>query len=168
MAINTEKWKRNAGKVRIGVISDTHGRLSPAVVKHFKGVSHIIHAGDIGVPEVLEELRRIAPVTAVLGNIDAAAQFPGLEPEACGDISGIRFLVAHTQRDVLTKHEDPAQEGYDLVVTGHTHHPFADWHDGVLYLNPGSAGPSRFGSQPSIAVVEVDTVGLDPRIIPLD
>ena len=168
MAVNTEKWKRSAGKVHIGVIADTHGRLNPVVAQHFAGVDHIIHAGDIGEPAVLVELRRIAPVTAVLGNVDAAALFPGVGDEASGDVSGIRFLVAHTQRDVLTKHENPAQEGYDLVVTGHTHHAFADWYDGVLYLNPGSAGLSRFGSQPSIAVVDVDSVGLDPRIIPLD
>ena len=164
----SDKWKQIAGRVRIGVISDTHGRLHPAVPRHFAGVDHIIHAGDVGDRAVLEALRAVAPVTAVVGNLDVGALRQSLPEEVTGDISGIRFLVGHIQRALLVKHEDPAREGYDLVVSGHTHRAFADWHDGVLYINPGSATAPGAGEQPTIAVVEVDTVGLDPRMIPLD
>ncbi|NLG65490.1 MAG: metallophosphoesterase family protein [Actinobacteria bacterium] len=163
----SDKWKRSAGKVHIGVLSDTHGLLMPDVLHHFARVDHIIHAGDVGGVQVLTALSAVAPVTAVAGNMDMGELFDQLPHEASGEVCGIRFLVAHTQRDIMARHQDPAREGYDLVVTGHTHHASADWHDGVLYLNPGSAGPRRFGSQASIALVAVDSVGLDPRIITL-
>ena len=136
--------------------------------RHFAGVDHIIHAGDVGNVAVLKALRGVAPVTAVVGNMDVGKLRRALPEEATGNVQGIRFLVAHIQRALLVKHEDPAREGYDLVVSGHTHRSFADWHNGVLYLNPGSASALGPGEQPSIAVVDVDTVGLDPRIIPLD
>ena len=164
----SEKWKQIAGRVRIGVLSDTHGRLNPEVARHFAGVDHIIHAGDVGDAAVLEALRGIAEVTVVVGNTDVGELRRSLPEEARGDVQGIRFLVAHDQRALLLRHEDAAREGFDLVVSGHTHRAFADWHNGVLYLNPGSATAPGPGEQSSIAVVEVDTVGLDPRIIPLD
>jgi putative phosphoesterase len=154
--------------VRIGVISDTHGFLHPDVPALFAGVNHIIHAGDVGDRAVLESLRAVAEVTAVSGNMDTDDLRAELPVEARGDISGIRFLVGHLQRELLSRHENPAGEGFDLVVCGHTHRAYADWHDGVLYLNPGSATAPGPGEQPSLAVVEVDSVGLDPRIIPLD
>ena len=164
----SEKWKQIAGRVRIGVISDTHGRLHPAVERHFAGVDHIIHAGDVGDVAVLESAARRRPSHGRGGQHGRGQAAPGPAEEATGDVQGIRFLVAHIQRALLVKHEDPAREGYDLVVSGHTHRSFADWHTGALYLNPGSASALGPGEQPSIAVVDVDTVGLDPRIIPLD
>jgi uncharacterized protein len=164
----SDRWKQSAGRVRIGVISDTHGYLHPDVAGLFVGVDHIIHAGDVGDRAVLEALRAVAEVTAVAGNMDPADLRTELPVEAQGEVSGIRFLAGHLQRELLAQHEDPAGEGFDLVVCGHTHRAYADWHDGVLYLNPGSATAPGPGEQPSVAVVEVDSVGLDPRIIPLD
>jgi hypothetical protein len=164
----SDRWKQSAGRVRIGIISDTHSYLHPQVMTLFAGVDHIIHAGDVGDRAVLEALCAVAEVTAVSGNMDAADLCTELPAEAQGDVSGIRFLVGHLQRDLLSRHEDPAGEGFDLVVCGHTHRAYADWHDGVLYLNPGSATAPGPGEQPSVAVVDVDSVGLDPRIIPLD
>jgi uncharacterized protein len=164
----SDRWKQSAGRVRIGIISDTHGYLHPRVAALFAGVDHIIHAGDVGDRWVLESLRAVAEVTAVAGNLDGGDLRDELPAEAQGDVSGIRFLVGHLQRELLSRHEDPAGEGFDLVVCGHTHRAYADWHDGVLYLNPGTATGPALGEQPSVAVVEVDSVGLDPRIIPLD
>ena len=164
----SDRWKQSAGRVRIGVIADTHSYLHPQVATLFAGVDRIIHAGDVGDRAVLEALRAVAEVTAVSGNMDSAELRDDLSAEAQGDVSGIRFLVGHLQRELLARHEDPAGEGFDLVVCGHTHRAYADWHDGVRYLNPGSATAPGPGEQPSVAVVEVDSVGLDPRIIPLD
>jgi putative phosphoesterase len=163
----SERWKQSAGRVRIGVIADTHGQLHPDVPKVFAGVDHIIHAGDVDGAHVLEQLRAVADTTAVVGNLDPAALRTELPVEATGEVRGVRFLVGHVQRELLARHPDPAQEGFDLVVTGHTHRAYADWHDGVLYLNPGSATAPSMGEQASVAVVEVDSVGLDPRIISL-
>jgi putative phosphoesterase len=131
-------------------------------------VDHIIHAGDVGDRAVLESLRAVAEVTAVSGNMDPSDLRTELPVEAQGDVSGIRFLVGHRQHELLSHHQDAVAEGFDLVVCGHTHRAYADWHNGVLYLNPGSATAPGPGEQPSLAVVEVDSVGLDPRIIPLD
>ncbi len=162
-----QKWKMSAGRVRIGVLSDTHGWLDPVILQHFAGVDHIIHAGDVGAAGVLEALAKIAKVTAVCGNVDGNDSGTPLPAEANGEVGGVRFLVAHDQRRILQRHSDPAAEGYDLVVSGHTHTAFADWLDGVLYLNPGAAG-SPFPGRRSVAVVEVDLDGLDPRIIEID
>jgi putative phosphoesterase len=162
-----QKWKMSAGRVRIGVLSDTHGWLDPLVVRHFSGVDHIIHAGDVGARGVLEGLGRIAGVTAVAGNVDANEAGIRLPAEAAGEVGGVRFLVAHDQRRILQRHSDPAREGFDLVVSGHTHAAHADWLDGVLYLNPGAAGAPVQGRR-SVAIVEVDLDGLDPRIIGIE
>jgi len=161
-----QKWKMSAGRVRIGVLSDTHGWLDPAIVRYFAGVDHIIHAGDVGAPGVLDALSAMAGVTAVAGNADES--FNGRLPaEAHGEIGGVRFLVAHDQRRIIQRHTDPASEGFDLVVSGHTHAAYADWMDGVLYLNPGAAG-APYPARRTVAVVEVDLDGLDPRIIDID
>jgi uncharacterized protein len=164
----SERWRTCAGTVRIGVLSDTHGLLTPAVQRSLLGVDHIIHAGDVGDPGVIEQLRRIAPVTAVAGNMDAGLVREVLPEEAAGDVRGVRYLVGHRQSHLLRHHSDPAREGFDLVVVGHTHRPDVDWLDGVLYLNPGTASVPLPGRRASVAVVEVDVDGLDPRIIDLD
>jgi uncharacterized protein len=163
----TQKWKTSAGRVRIGVLADTHGWLDPLILRHFAGVDHIIHAGDVGTADVLTSLSGIAGVTAVAGNIDGDGPGVDLPAEAGGEVGGVRFLVAHDQRRILQRHNDPAREGYDLVVSGHTHAAYADWLDGVLYLNPGAAG-SPFPGRRTVAIVEVDLDGLDPRIIDID
>jgi uncharacterized protein len=125
----------------IGLISDTHGLLRPEAVQALAGVSHIIHAGDIGGPEILEALRRIAPVYAVRGNNDKgpwAAAIPlyeGLELE------GVSIHVLHDLKELDL---DPKAAGFDVVVSGHSHKPTVAEREGVTFINPGSAGPRRF------------------------
>jgi len=162
-----DRWRESAGRVRIGVISDTHGTVKGDVLRVFEGVDHIIHAGDVGRPEVLDELAAVAPVTAVAGNVDGGWTGVDLPEEAAGRVGDVRFLVGHRKERLLDRHRDPAREGFDLVVSGHTHDAFADWVDGVLYLDPGTASAARGGGC-TVAVVEVDLAGLDPRIVALN
>jgi uncharacterized protein len=164
----SRRWKTSAGKVRLGVLSDTHGRLHEDVLRRLDGVDHIIHAGDVGETDILESLKSVATVTAVAGNSDGLYIRSMLPDEAVGEVCGIRFLVGHRRAYLLERHDDPASEGYDLVVCGHTHAAFADWHDGVLYLNPGSATAPRPGERATLVIVEVDQDGLDPHIVPLE
>ncbi len=163
------RWRASAGRVRIGVISDTHGWLDPAIRRHFAGVDHIIHAGDVGADEVLQGLGALASLTAVAGNEDRVGELGSRLPRhATGDVSGIRFVVGHRRGELLAEHVDPAAEGFDLVVTGHTHVASTDWQDGVLYLDPGTATVAGLGKRRTVAVVQVDLDGLDPHIIDLD
>jgi uncharacterized protein len=127
--------------MRIGLISDTHGLLRPQALQALAGVEHIIHAGDIGGPEIIEALRRVAPVDAVRGNNDKdpwAKQFPlwlALELEGVG---------VHVLHDVNELDVDPAAAGFRVIIAGHSHKPQVTERDGVLFVNPGSAGPRRF------------------------
>ena len=138
----------------IGVISDTHGRFDPALHDIFAGVEHIVHAGDVGAIEVLQELETIAPVTAVRGNVDVVFGVAELPEEAEVEVAGRRLLVAHV-REALLRHHSPPREGFDVVVTGHSHRFVERWEDGVLYLNPGAAGAGRFGLPRTVALLEV-------------
>ena len=125
----------------IGVISDTHGVLRPEAVQALRGSEHIIHAGDVGKPEILDELREIAPVTAVRGNIDKAAwarKLPETEVVEFGEVS---VYVLHDLGRLDVK---PAAAGFKVVVYGHSHVPKCEEREGVLFFNPGSAGPRRF------------------------
>jgi uncharacterized protein len=127
--------------VRVGVISDTHGLLRPEAEAALAGCDRILHAGDIGDPEILPRLRRIAPVAAVRGNTDIEA-WARVEPERLRlDLAGCAVLMLH---DLGTLAESPAAEGISVVVSGHTHRPEIEERGGVLFLNPGSAGPRRF------------------------
>lgn len=156
--------------VRIGVLSDTHGYLDPAVLELFAGVRHIIHAGDVMDPEILRRLEAVAPVTAVAGNLDDPKVTGDLPREATGDVDGVRFVVGHKPRR-LTKRLargklSPAD--YDLVVTGHEHVPSATWVDGALHLSPGTASsPEEEDDGPTVAVVERTPTGLSVRFFPL-
>jgi len=163
----SRRWKTSAGRVKLGVLADTHGRLHDDVLRRLEGVDHIIHAGDVGETQILDSLMRVAAVTAVAGNADGLYIRSMLPDEAAGEVGGIRFLVGHHRASLLERHGDPAAEGYDLVVCGHTHAAFADWHNGVLYLNPGSATAPRPGERATLVIVEVDQDGLDPHIVPL-
>lgn len=147
--------------MRIGVISDTHGLLRPEAVELLSGVDHIVHAGDIGRPEVIDALRRLAPVTAVRGNVDMgdwAAAFPATERVRLG---GRSIHVLHNLADLAL---DPASAGIDVVISGHTHRPKVETVGGVLYLNPGSAGPRRFALPIALATLVLDDRGVRPRI----
>jgi putative phosphoesterase len=125
----------------IGVISDTHGLLRPEAVKLLQGSAHIIHAGDIGSPEIVPALEKIAPVTAIRGNIDRqswAQRFPETEVV---EFAGKHIYVIH---DANALDLNPKAAGFAAVISGHSHQPKQEIKDGILYFNPGSAGPRRF------------------------
>jgi uncharacterized protein len=141
----------------IGVISDTHGLLRPEVERQLAGVAHIIHAGDIGRPEVIAGLSRIAPVTAIRGNVDTddwAEEYPNTRTVALG---GHSIYMLH---DLQALQLDPVSCGFDVVVSGHSHRPRIETIDRVLYLNPGSAGPRRFNLPVTLATLEVTASGV--------
>lgn len=133
----------------IGVISDTHGLLRPEAVQALEGSSLIIHAGDVGDPGILDELRKIAPVVAVRGNIDKGEALPEVMRVEHG---GVSIYVLH---DVNQLDIDPAAAGFDAVISGHSHKPSIREENGVLYLNPGSAGPRRFRLPVTVARLDV-------------
>ncbi len=133
--------------MKIGVISDTHGLLRPEAIERLTGVAHIIHAGDIGGAAVIEQLRALAPVTAIRGNNDPDTTYP---EQIAIEFGGRTIFVLHDVKE-LTKHT-----GYDVVISGHSHKPKIETKDGVLYLNPGSAGPRRFKLPISVAILEID------------
>jgi putative phosphoesterase len=145
---------------RIGIISDTHGLLRPEAERGLKGVDHIIHAGDIGRPEIVDALRRIAPVTAIRGNVDNgewAHQYPDTKLVR---LAGKSIYVLH---DLKTLQADLGA-GIEVIISGHSHVPKIDAVGGVLYLNPGSAGPRRFNLPITLATLEVRPQGMRPEI----
>jgi len=125
----------------VGVISDTHGLLRPEALQALRGSEHIIHAGDVGDPEILDQLRTIAPVTAVRGNIDKDAWARKLPDTAVLEIARVSIYVLHDLAQLDLK---PEAAGFEVVISGHSHVPKQETRDGVLYFNPGSAGPRRF------------------------
>lgn len=127
--------------MRVGLISDTHGLLRPEAVRALTGVQHIIHAGDIGGREVLERLQSIAPVHAVRGNNDRDPWSETMPVRLALSLAGIEIQVLHDLNDLRA---EPAAAGYRVVVTGHSHKPAVLERDGILFVNPGSAGPRRF------------------------
>ena len=150
--------------MQIGVISDTHGLLRPEAVAALQGVDHILHAGDVGDAAILGALRKLAPVTAIRGNIDrtgACAQLPATEMVELGSVV---FYLLH---DGKALDLDPVSAGIAVVVSGHSHKPAIVWRRKVLYLNPGSAGPRRFSLPVTVAMVTIEERHIDPRIIPI-
>jgi putative phosphoesterase len=153
--------------MKIGVISDTHGYLDPRVAELFDGVEHILHAGDIGSPAILNGLEAIAPVTAVSGNNDYN---PDWRERELVELAGRKFLVQH-----IVDPRAPAEAwaglldraAVDVVVFGHTHRPHAEWRDGRLFFNPGYAGKPRFTLERSVAVIETGQGGLRHTFLPL-
>ena len=125
----------------VGLISDTHGLLRPEAVSALRGCDRIVHAGDIGGREIVTELRRIAPVAAVRGNNDRDSWGRRLPAARSLRLGQHRAVLLHAIADLEL---DPAQHGYALVISGHSHAPNIDRREGVLYVNPGSAGPRRF------------------------
>ncbi|MGZ4845148.1 MAG: metallophosphoesterase family protein [Candidatus Angelobacter sp.] len=127
--------------MKIGIISDTHGLLRPEALELLRGSEHIIHAGDIGAPDIVTKLEKIAPVTAIRGNVDTqewARQFAETEVVELG---GLYLYVIH---DVKALYLNPKAAEFSAVISGHSHKPKQEVKDGVLYFNPGSAGPGRF------------------------
>ena len=136
----------------IGLISDTHGLLRPEALRALDGSDLIIHAGDVGGPEILEELRRLAPVVAVKGNVDTDAWCADLPETAVADAGSSLVYVLHDLKALDLK---PAAAGIAMVVSGHSHKPVCEERGGVLYVNPGSAGPRRFNLPVTVARVDL-------------
>ena len=145
----------------IGVISDTHGLLRPEAARLLAGVDLILHAGDTGSPDVISALRAIAPVTAVRGNNDRDGWAVRYPEDAVLEVGGHTLYMLH---DLKELNLDPGTAGYDAVVAGHSHKPNIERHDGVLYLNPGSAGPRRFTLPIALATLDISDGTLHPRI----
>jgi putative phosphoesterase len=150
--------------MRIGIISDTHGLLRPEAVERLAGVDHIIHAGDIGRPDVISDLRKIAPVTAVRGNIDSGQWAAGYPHTEFVKLGGRFFYVLHNLAELDL---DPKAAGIDVVVSGHSHQPRIETVDGVVYLNPGSAGPRRFSLPIALATLDLFGDAIRPCILSL-
>lgn len=127
--------------LRIGLISDTHGLLRPEALAFLAGADHIIHGGDIGGPDILDSLAALAPLTVVRGNNDSAAWARDIPETACLDLGALALYVIH---DLKQLDIDPPAAGVRVVVSGHSHKPACSERDGVLYVNPGSAGRRRF------------------------
>lgn len=153
---------QDTGTRRIGVISDTHGLVRPQALGALRGSDLIIHAGDVGAPEVLERLRALAPVAAVRGNVDRGAWADELPEERTVEMGGARIHVIHNLKALAA-----APEGCRLVISGHSHKPSIQRRDGVIYLNPGSAGPRRFTLPVAVATVRLSSRSVRPRLVEL-
>ena len=149
----------------IGVISDTHGLLRAQVLEALSGVDLIIHAGDVGGQEVVDELKKIAPVFAVRGNMDQGKWAQVLPKEEIVKVGDILLYVLHSIYDLDLA---PEGAGFSAVIFGHSHQPYLEKQNGVLYLNPGGAGPRRFDYPTTIALLCVDGLKLKPQILELD
>lgn len=151
--------------MKIGIVSDTHGLLRPQVAPALQGVSHILHLGDVGRPSVLEELAKIAPVTAVRGNVDREG--------ACGRLPETEVYLAeghylYMLHDLKMLQLDPAAAKFAAVLSGHTHVPNFHMKKGVLYFNPGSCGPQRFELPVTVGLLTIGkSCELKPQIVPL-
>lgn len=149
----------------IGVISDTHGVLRVEALAALRGSEHIIHAGDIGSPRIITRLEHIAPVTAVRGNKDFASWARHLPQTEVVTLAGLRFYIIH---DVKTLGLEPKAAGFAAVISGHSHMPKHERKDGVLYFNPGSAGPRRFRSPITVGKLKIEGGKVHSSIIHLD
>lgn len=163
-----EKRDARTHRAQIGIVSDTHGRLDPSVLAAFAGVTHIIHAGDIGKRSVLRKLEKVAPVTAVSGNTDIGKLAKELPTQTVGEAAGVTFLVAHKPKQLRRLLRRGAPEGVRLVITGHLHEPQVRWEDGVLHLNPGTASsPEEGDPAPTVAVITVHEDLLTVTFVPV-
>ena len=151
--------------MRIGVISDTHGLVRDEAVAALRGSDLILHAGDVGSRDVLEALAAIAPVQAIRGNVDRDDWANDLPETRTVDVAGQHIHLLH---NVAELDIDPVAEGCHAVIFGHSHKPMIENRSGVLYLNPGSAGPRRFRLPICIARIEIDQNGMVPEIVELD
>ena len=151
--------------MRLGVISDTHGLLRPQAIAVLRGCTALIHAGDIGSPDVLEHLQELAPVTAVRGNNDIDAWSRAMPEDLTFEIGAVRIHLLH---DVKRLAIDPVAEQVGVVIAGHSHSPLIDRRDGVLYFNPGSAGPRRFKLPIAVGMLEIRRGKVEAHIVELE
>ena len=150
--------------IAVGVISDTHGLLRPEAVAALHASDVIIHAGDVGDPQILERLRAIAPTYAVRGNVDTRAWAETLPLTEVVEVGAVQIYVLHNLADLDL---NPKAAGFAAVISGHTHRPHAQIRDDVLYLNPGSAGPRRFTLPIAVARIVVMASRLSHEIVEL-
>jgi putative phosphoesterase len=151
------------GVIRVGLISDTHGLLRPQALDALAGSDFIVHAGDIGEPAILEALGRIAPVTAVRGNNDTQSWAAGVRDTEVLRAGGVDIFVIH---DLAELDLDPAG-GFQVIVAGHSHKPGKSTRDGVLFVNPGSAGPRRFSLPVSVGRLRIQNGRVDADLLTL-
>jgi uncharacterized protein len=148
--------------VLVGIISDTHGLLRPEAVDALRGAEHILHAGDVGDAFILDQLGQIAPVTAIRGNVDRGGRCGRLPETELVELDGQSLYMLH---DRTALDLDPVAAGITAVISGHSHHPAIEWVKGVLYFNPGSAGPRRFSLPVSVGFLEISESGIEPRLL---
>ena len=151
--------------IGVGVISDTHGLLRREAVDALRGSDHIIHAGDIGASEILDQLASIAPVTAIRGNVDKAEWCRKLPETEVLELGGISIYIIH---DLARLDLKPQAAGFSVVISGHSHIPRQERRAGVLYFNPGSAGPRRFKLPVTLGRLTVEANRVAAEIIPLN
>jgi len=149
----------------IGVISDTHGLLRPELLPALANVDHILHAGDIGNADILTTLSNIAPVTAIRGNIDTHGPCADLPATEAIELSGCLIYIVHNLEDLDL---NPHAAGIGVVLHGHSHKPSIDHRQGVLYLNPGSAGPRRFSLPITYAILRISNAHPQAEILHLE
>src|SRR4051812_6261310 len=137
---------------RVGLISDTHGLLRPEAIEFLRGSDYLVHAGDIGDAGILKALKQLAPLTAVRGNNDTGSWAKRIPETAVLKVGKVAIYVLHSVAELDL---DPAASGYRVVVSGHSHKPSIDEREGVLYVNPGSAGPRRFKLPIALAELKV-------------
>jgi uncharacterized protein len=148
----------------IGLISDTHGLLRPQAQDALRGSDLILHAGDVGKPEILAELRKLAPVVAVRGNCDTADWADVLPETAVVEANNVLLYVLH---DLHALDQDPCAAGFQIVVSGHSHQPETFERNGLLYINPGSAGPRRFQLPISVARLNIASTPFQVQFVEL-
>ncbi len=153
-----------AGPISIGLIADTHGLLRPEAIEALKGSDFIVHAGDIGGPEVLAGLSRLAPLTAIRGNVDRGSWASALPDNEVLQAGAAFIFVIH---DIAELDLDPGAAGFQVVVSGHSHQPGRREKDGVLFVNPGSAGPRRFKLPISVGRLWIGETGITAELIEL-
>ena len=151
--------------ITLGVISDTHGLLRPEVVEALRGSDRVLHAGDVGAPKILEELTKIAPVTAVRGNVDTASWARALPETEVVEIGGVSIYMVHDRGQLDLK---PESAGLNVVVYGHSHRPRMEEKSGVLYFNPGSAGPRRFRLPVSVGRLMIGAGKVRAQLVELE
>ena len=150
---------------RVGLISDTHGLLRPQALDYLRGSDHIVHAGDIVDPAILDRLAELAPLTAVRGNNDTGAWARALPETATLTLDGVTIHILHDLKELAI---DPAAHGVRVVIAGHSHKPACEERGGVLYVNPGSAGRRRFTLPISLGELLIEDGQVDVRLLMLD
>jgi putative phosphoesterase len=156
--------KNDDKRITLGVISDTHGLLRPEAVVALRSSDHILHAGDVGSPEILDALAKIAPVIAIRGNIDTGAWAHSLPETEVLELGGVSVYVLHDCGQLDLK---PEAAGFRVIVYGHSHRPKIEENNGVLYFNPGSAGPRRFNLPVSVGRLSIEAGNVRAELIQL-